>query len=164
MNQFAKMAVAATTCLASFLFQDQVMAQTTTGSGGRSATTRSGQLPSATGVANNIQRAEAAGNADALVLAYGDAVRDPQLARRALTQLLTDYFRLRSMATSAMQASQAIDEAALRFGIFQAAQNQVNVQQNQQILAQNQRLIEQNQRIIEQNERMISLLGQIARR
>jgi hypothetical protein len=133
------------------------------------ATTK-GQLPTATNVMNNIARAEAAGNANDLVLAYGDAVRDPQLARGALTQLLTDYFRLRSLASSAMQASQAVDEAALRFAIFQAAQNQVNVQQNQQLLAQqqkiaeqNEKLIEQNDAIIKQNERMIALLGQIAR-
>lgn len=119
---------------------------------------------------SNIARAEAAGNANDLVLAYGDAVRDPQLARGALTQLLTDYFRLRSLAGSAMQASQAVDEAALRFAIFQAAQSQVNVQQNQQLVAQqqkiaeqNQKLIEQNDAIIKQNDRMIALLGQIAR-
>jgi hypothetical protein len=113
---------------------------------------------------SNIQRAEAAGDANALVLAYGEAVRDPQLAKGALSQLLTDYFRLRSMATSAMQASQAVDEAALRFAIFQAAQNQVNVQQNQQVLVNQQKLIEQNQKIIDQNERVIAYLDLIARK
>lgn len=138
-----------------------------TGTAGGSASTRSttsGQLPAVTTVMNNIARAEAAGNADALVLAYGEAVRDPQIARGALSQLLTDYFRLRSLATSAMQASQAVDEAALRFSIFQAAQNQVNVQQNQQVLAQQQKLVEQNDTIIKQNERIIALLDQIARK
>ena len=128
------------------------------------AATPAGQLPSATNVMSTIARAEAAGNANDLVLAYGDAVRDPQTARGALTQLLTDYFRLRSMATSAMQASQAVDEAALRFAIFQAAQSQVNVQQNHHILAQLQKLIEQNEAMMKQNERMIALLGQIAQR
>ena len=125
--------------------------------------TTAAQLPTSSSVMANIARAEAAGNANDLVLAYGDAVRDAQLARGALTQLLTDYFRLRSLATSAMQASQAVDEAALRFAIFQAAQNQVNVQQNQQLLVQQQKLIEQNEAIIKQNERMITVLGQIAR-
>lgn len=128
-----------------------------------SAPVASGQLPTTSSVMSNIARAEAAGNANDLVLAYGEAVRDPQLAKSALTQLLTDYFRLRSLATSAMQASQAVDEAALRFAIFQAAQNQVNVQQNQQLLAQQQKLVEQNEAIIKQNERVIALLSQIAR-
>ena len=129
-----------------------------------SATSSSTALPTAARVAGNIARAEAAGDANALVLAYGEATRDAQLARITLTQLLTDYFRLRALATSAMQASQAVDEAALRFAIFQAAQNQVNVQQNQQALLQNQKVIEQNQKIIEQNERVIALLDQIARK
>jgi hypothetical protein len=132
--------------------------------GAQPTTPVTAQLPTASGVTNNIARAEAAGNADALVLAYGEATRDPQLARSALTQLLNDYFRLRSLATSAMQASQAVDEAALRFTIFQTAQNQINVQQNQQLLAQQQRIVEQNQKLIEQNERMIILLDQIARK
>jgi hypothetical protein len=132
--------------------------------GAQTGVSASVQLPTATGVTNNIARAEAAGNADALVIAYGEATRDPQLARSALTQLLNDYFRLRSLATSAMQASQAVDEAALRFTIFQTAQNQINVQQNQQLLAQQQKILEQNQKLIEQNERMISLLDQIARK
>jgi hypothetical protein len=149
-------------CLTSF-------AQITTPATGTSATaatpstTAPAALPTSNSVMANIARAEAAGNANDLVLAYGDAVRDPQLARSALTQLLTDYFRLRSLATSAMQASQAVDEAALRFAIFQAAQNQVNVQQNQQLLAQHQKLIEQNEAIIKQNERMIAIMSQIAR-
>lgn len=130
----------------------------------RPATTAPGTLSTPTGVASNIARAEAAGDAGALVLAYGEATRDPQLARITLTQLLTDYFKLRALATSAMQASQAVDEAGLRFSIFQAAQNQVNVQQNQQILQQNQKLIDQNDAIIKQNARMIDLLDQIARK
>jgi hypothetical protein len=140
---------------------------------GSTASTRSAPatpLSTPTSVANNIARAEAAASsgdpnaAGALVLAYGEATRDPQLARVTLTQLLNDYFRLRALATSAMQASQAVDEAALRFAIFQAAQNQVNVQQNQQLLAQQQRIVEQNQILISQNERMITLLDQIARK
>lgn len=125
--------------------------------------TTTAPLPTPSSVTSNIARAEAAGNANDLVLAYGDAVRDAQLARGALTQLLTDYFRLRALAASAPQASQAVDEAALRFAIFQAAQNQVQVQQNQQILAQQQKLIEQNEAMMKQNERMITLIGQIAR-
>ena len=123
-----------------------------------------GTLPSGNSVMSNIARAEAAGDANALVLAYGEAVRDPQLARVTLTQLLTQYFQLRSVASSAMQASQAIDEASLRFAIFQAAQNQVNVQQNQQLLQAQQRIVEQNDTLIRQNERMIALLDQIAKK
>lgn len=121
-------------------------------------------LPTAAGVASTLARAEATADASSLLLAYGEAVRDPQLTRVALTQLLTDYYRLRALAASAAQASQAVDEAALRFAIFQAAQNQVNVQQNQQILQQNQRLIEQNDQLLRQNERIIGLLDQIARK
>lgn len=127
-------------------------------------TTTPGALPTSNVVASNIARAEQAMDANALVLAYGDAVRDPQLARITLTQLLTSYFQMRSLATSAMQASQSIDEAALRFSIFQAAQNQVNVQQNQQALALQQRIADQNDIIIKQNERILVLLDQIAKK
>ena len=123
-----------------------------------------GTLPSVNRLVTDIMTAESANNANDLVLAYGQAVRDPQLAKGALTALLYDFYRLRALAGSAMQASQAVDETALRFAIFQAAQNQVNVQQNQQILQQNQKLIEQNDALIKQNDRMIALLDQIARK
>lgn len=123
-----------------------------------------GTLPTVNRLVADIMRAETANNANDLVLAYGQAVRDPQLAKGALTALLHDFYRLRSLAGSAMQASQAVDETSLRFAIFQAAQNQVNVQQNQQVLEQNQKIIEQNETLIKQNERMIILLDQIARK
>ena len=123
-----------------------------------------GTLPSVNRVVSDIMRAEKANNANDLVLAYGQAVRDPQLAKGALSALLYDFYRLRSLAGSAMQASQAVDETSLRFAIFQAAQNQVNVQQNQQALEQSQKIIEQNETLIKQNERMIALLDQIARK
>jgi len=123
-----------------------------------------GTLPSVNRVVTDIMRAEKANNANDLVLAYGQAVRDPQLAKGALSALLYDFYRLRALAGSAMQASQAVDETSLRFAIFQAAQNQVNVQQNQQALEQNQKIIEQNETLIKQNERMINLLDQIARK
>ena len=48
-----------------------------------------------------------------------------------------------------MQASQAIDEAVLRFTVMQAAQSQLAVQQNQTLIQQNETLIQQNQRIVE---------------
>ena len=97
-----------------------------------------------------LNRAEAAMNGDALIYTYGQAVTNPLLARGALAHLMADYYGLRSKATSAMQASQAVDEAALRFSVMQAAQNQVTVQQNQII--------------IEQNQRIIALLEQIAKK
>ena len=121
-------------------------------------------LPSVTRVVGDIMRAEKANNASDLVLAYGQAVRDPQLAKGALSALLYDFYRLRTLAGSAMQVSQAVDETSLRFAIFQAAQNQVNVQQNQQELQQNQKIIDQNETLIKQNELMINLLDQIARK
>lgn len=114
-------------------------------------------LPTVNRLIEEIMRAESANNANDLVLAYGQSVREPQLARGALAALLYDFYRLRALAGSAMQASQAVDETNLRFSIFQAAQNQVQVQQGQQIL-------EQNQRIIEQNQKIIALLEQIARK
>lgn len=114
-------------------------------------------LPTVNRLIEEIMRAESANNANDLVLAYGQSVREPQLARGALAALLYDFYRLRALAGSAMQASQAVDETNLRFSIFQAAQNQVQVQQGQQILAQNQRIIEQNQKII-------ALLEQIAKK
>lgn len=121
-------------------------------------------LPTVNRLIADILRAENANNANDLVLAYGNSVRDPQLARGALSALLYDYYRLRALAGSTMQVSQAVDETSLRFAIFQAAQNQVQVQQSQQILEQNQRLIEQNTTIIRQNERTNMLLEQIARK
>lgn len=128
------------------------------------AASPSGALPSVTRLVNDIARAETSNNAGDLILAYGQAVREPQLAKGVLSALLSDFYRLRSLAGSAVQASQAVDETALRLSIFQTAQNQINVQQNQQTLDQNQKLIEQNETLIKQNERMIALLDQIARK
>jgi len=123
-----------------------------------------GTLPSVNRLVADIARAETSNNANDLILAYGQAVREPQLAKGALSALLSDFYRLRSLAGSAVQASQAVDETALRLSIFGAAQNQINVQQNQQVLEQNQKIIEQNETLIKQNERMIALLDQIARK
>ena len=97
-----------------------------------------------------LNRAEADMNGDALIFSYGQAVTNPSLARGALAHLMYDYYGLRAKATSAMQASQAVDEAILRFSVMQAAQNQVTVQQNQII--------------IDQNQRIIALLEQIAKK
>lgn len=97
-----------------------------------------------------LNRAEGEMNGDALIYAYGQAVTNPLLARGALAHLMFDYYGLRSKATSAMQASQAVDEAILRFSVMHAAQNQVTVQQNQVI--------------IDQNQRIIALLEQIAKK
>ena len=97
-----------------------------------------------------LRRAEGEMNGDALIFAYGQAVTNPLLARGALAHLMFDYYGLRSKATSAMQASQAVDEAILRFSVMHAAQNQVTVQQNQII--------------IDQNQRIIALLEQIAKK
>lgn len=120
-------------------------------------------LPSVTRLISDILTAERANNANDLVLAYGQSVRDPQLARGALSALLYDFYNRRAMAASAPQASQAVDETLLRFSIFQAAQSQAQVQQNQQTLELNQKLVEQNDILIRQNARSIALLEQIAR-
>jgi hypothetical protein len=80
-------------------------------------------------------------NADALLLAYGQAVTDPTLARAAIAQLLTSYYGLRNQAQTAEQATQAVAEANLRFQVLQSAQNQILIQQNQQILQQNAQII-----------------------
>lgn len=128
------------------------------------ATDNTEVLPSVNRVVSDIMQAEKTNNAGELVLAYGQAVRDPQLAKGALSALLYDFYRLRALAGSAMQVSQAVDETSLRFAIFQAAQGQTNVQQNQEMLQQNQKIIEQNETLIKQNERMIDLLDQIARK
>ena len=84
---------------------------------------------------------ERAQNADALLLAYGQAVTDPTLARAAIAQLLTSYYGLRNQAQTAEQATQAVAEANLRFQVLQSAQNQILIQQNQQILQQNAQII-----------------------
>lgn len=120
-------------------------------------------LPSVTRLISDILTAERANNANDLVLAYGQSVRDPQLARGALSALLYDFYNRRAMAASAPQASQAVDETLLRFSIFQAAQGQVQVQQNQQMLELSQKIVEQNDLLIRQNARSIALLEQIAR-
>ena len=93
------------------------------------------------GLAATLQYAETAQNSDALIVAYGQAVTNPTLARAALGQLLSGYYVMRNQAQSPEQASQAVNEAALRFAVFAAAQNEVIVQQNQQLLLQNQKII-----------------------
>lgn len=92
-------------------------------------------------LAATIAAAEKSQNGDTLLIAYGQAATDPVLARVVLGQLLSQYYALRNQAQTAEQASQAVNEASLRFLVFQAAQNSVIVQQNQQLLQQNQRLI-----------------------
>jgi hypothetical protein len=94
-----------------------------------------------------LRRSEREKNADALILTYGQAITDPQLARRALALLLSDYYQMRRQAQSAQQASQAIDEILLRMAVLQTAQNQATVQQNQTMIEQNQRIIQ----LLEQN-------------
>jgi len=96
---------------------------------------------SASGLNQTLSQAEQTQNADALLLAYGQAVTDPTLARLAIGQLLSNYYSLRNQAQTAEQATQAVGEATLRFQVLQSAQNQVLIQQNQQLLAQNARII-----------------------
>ncbi|PQV62870.1 hypothetical protein B1R32_11910 [Abditibacterium utsteinense] len=88
-----------------------------------------------------ITEAERTQNADALLLAYGQAVTDANLARAAIAQLLASYYQLRNQAQTAEQATQAVAEANLRFQVLQAAQNQIQIAQNQQLLEQNARII-----------------------
>lgn len=97
--------------------------------------------PPADPVAAAILQAERTQNADALLLAYGQAVTDAGLARAAIAQLLSSYYTMRNGAQTAEQAVQAVAEANLRFQVLQAAQNQIMVQQNQQILQQNAQII-----------------------
>ena len=92
-------------------------------------------------LANEILGYERTQNSDALLLAYGQAVTDPNLARAAIAQLLTSYYGLRNQAQTAEQATQAVAEANLRFQVLQSAQNQILIQQNQQILNQNAQII-----------------------
>jgi hypothetical protein len=89
-----------------------------------------------------LRRSEREKNADALILTYGQAITDPQLARRALALLLSDYYQMRRQAQTAQQATQAINEIMLRIEVLQAAQNQATVQQNQALIEQNQRIIQ----------------------
>lgn len=92
-------------------------------------------------LAAQILQFERTQNADGLLLAYGQAVTDPNLSRAAIAQLLANYYQLRNQAQTAEQATQAVAEAALRFQVLHAAQNQVVIQQNQQILQQNAQII-----------------------
>jgi hypothetical protein len=94
-----------------------------------------------TGIAGQILAAERSQNADELLLSYGQAVTDANLARAAIAQLLSSYYQLRNQAQTAEQATQAVAEANLRFQVLQAAQNQVVIQQNQQLLQQNAQII-----------------------
>lgn len=96
---------------------------------------------SASGLNQTLSGAEQTQNADALLLAYGQAVTDPVLARLAIGQLLANYYSLRNQAQTAQQATQAVGEASLRFQVLQSAQNQVLIQQNQQLLLQNARIL-----------------------
>ena len=101
-----------------------------------------GQTVTAGSLANAIENSERTQNADNLLLTYGQAVTTPELARAAIGQLLSDYYRLRNQAQTADQATQAVSEASLRFMVLQTAQNQILVQQNQQLLQQQERIIE----------------------
>lgn len=114
-------------------------------------------LPTVAQLVAGIANAEQTNNANDLVYAYGEAVRNPQLARGALTRLMYDYYRMRAAATSPEQATQAVNEANLRFQVFQSAQLMTATQQNQQLL-------DQNAQIIKQNEQIIVLLQQIAKK
>ena len=61
------------------------------------------------------------------LLGVSGLIGEVGVARGALAQLMFDYYSLRTKATSAMQASQAVDEAILRFSVMHAAQNQVTM-------------------------------------
>jgi hypothetical protein len=114
-------------------------------------------LPTVAQLVAGIATAEQTNNANDLVYAYGEAVRNPSLARGALTRLMYDFYRMRSAATTPEQATQAINEANLRFQVFQSAQLMTSTQQNQQI-------VDQNAQIIKQNQQIIGLLQQIAKK
>lgn len=90
-----------------------------------------------------LAQAERDQDADTLLLAYGQAVVDPNpnVARLAIGQLLSNFYTLRNQAQTPEQATQAVSEASLRFQVLQAAQNQVLIQQNQQLLQQNAQII-----------------------
>lgn len=104
----------------------------------QNTTPRQGPTGGLNGVLSEAERNQ---DADALLLAYGQAVTDPNLARLAIGQLLSNFYTLRNQAQTPEQATQAISEASLRFQVLQAAQNQVLIQQNQQILQQNAQII-----------------------
>ena len=114
-------------------------------------------LPTVAQLIAGIANAEQTNNANDLVYAYGDAVRVPTLARGALTRLMYDYYRMRAAATTPEQATQAVNEASLRFQVFQSAQIMSATQQTQQ-------LVDQNAQIIKQNQQIIALLQQIAKK
>ena len=114
-------------------------------------------LPTVSQLIAGIANAEQTNNANDLVYAYGDAVRVPVLARGALTRLMYDYYRMRAAASTPEQATQAVNEASLRFQVFQSAQIMSATQQTQQ-------LVDQNAQIIKQNQQIIGLLQQIAKK
>ncbi|MEO6908565.1 MAG: hypothetical protein ABI210_11810 [Abditibacteriaceae bacterium] len=114
-------------------------------------------LPTVAQLIAGIAKAEQTNNANDLVYAYGEAVRVPILARGALTRLMYDYYRMRAAATTPEQATQAVNEASLRFQVFQSAQMMTATQQNQQ-------LVDQNTQLIKQNQQIIQLLQQIAKK
>lgn len=111
-------------------------------------------LPTVAQLITGIAQAEQTNNANDLVYAYGEAVRNPALARGAITRLMYDYYRMRGAATTPEQATQAVNEATLRFQVFQSAQLLTATQQNQQLLDQNAEIIKQNQQIIQLLQQM----------
>lgn len=133
-----------------FALSAVAVAQNNGQNNGRNNPARQPAAPlSPAGVAATLQNAERSQNPDALLLAYGEAVTNPTLARVAIGTLLSNYYSLRNQAQTADQATQAVAEATLRFMVLQTAQNQVIIQQNQQILEQNARLIQ----VMERNSR-----------
>lgn len=89
-----------------------------------------------------IQQAEQQHNGDGLVFSYGMAITSPLTARATLSHLMNNYYAMRDRAKTPTQASQAVDEALLRYALFQSAQLQLNVEQQQKLIEQNNRIIE----------------------
>ena len=98
------------------------------------------------GVNSVITQAEKDQDAETLLLAYGQAATNSTEGRLAISQLLTDFYALRNRAITPEQATQAINEASLRFQVYQTAQNQIVIQQNQQLIQQNTQIIQLLQR------------------
>ena len=65
---------------------------------------------------------------------YEKAARDGKLADILISRAIDQYYEVRANAKSAIQVSQAVDEASVRLLLLQAAQNQVLIEQNKKII------------------------------
>jgi len=73
--------------------------------------------------------------AERIAAIYARIADNPRLTSFLLGKTLREYMQIREGARSAMQVSQAVDEASMQFQLLLSAQNQTLIEQNKRIIA-----------------------------